>query len=81
MNRTKAAIFSAIGTHEVVVIDRDTKRPEIFRLAGPLYVALQADRDGWLLSESMHGRFRRLESSPPRLEIEDLIEPFRQTTI
>jgi len=77
----KLPFYAAIGTREVVVIDRDTKHPEIFRLAGPQYVALQPDRDGWLLSETMRVRFRRLDTTPPRLVIEDGVEPARQVAI
>lgn len=77
----KLPFYAAIGTREVVVIDRDTKRPEIFRLAGPQYVVLQADRDGWLMSETMRMRFRALDTSPSRLLIEDAIDPSRRTEI
>jgi Uma2 family endonuclease len=77
----KPPFFAAIGTAEVIVIDRDTKRPEIFRLAGSQYVALQADRDEWLLSETMRVRFRRLETTPPRLAIEDAAETSKQIAI
>ena len=76
----KLPFFAAIGTQEVVVIDRDTKQPVIFRLAGSQYVALQVDRDGWLLSETMRVRFRKLDTTPPRLAVEDAIEPARQVT-
>lgn len=77
----KLPFYAAIGTREVVVIDRDTKRPEIFRLAGPQYVALQPDRDGWLISETMRMRFRGLDTSPPRLAIEDAIDPSARAEI
>ncbi len=76
----KLQFFAAIGTREVIVVDRDTKRPEIFRLAGPQYVALQADLDGWLLSETMRVRFRVADAAP-RLVVEDAIEPSTRTEI
>ena len=77
----KLPFFAAIGTREVVVIDRDTKRTEIFPLAGPQYVALQADREGWLLSEVMNVRFRRVETAPPRLAVEDVVDRSTHTEI
>jgi Uma2 family endonuclease len=77
----KLPFYAAIGTHEVIVIDRDTKRPEIFRLAGPQYVALQADRDGWLLSETLRIRFRVLDTTPARLAVEDPIDASVRDTI
>src|SRR5262245_1722442 len=71
----KLPFYGAIGTREVVVIDRDSKRPEVFRLAGSQYVALQPDSEGWLLAETIGIRFRRLDSVPPRLAAEDRAEP------
>jgi Uma2 family endonuclease len=71
----KFPFYAAIGTREVVVIDRDTKRPEIFRLAGSQYVALEPDVEGWLHAETMGVRFRALETVPPRLAIEDRVAP------
>jgi Uma2 family endonuclease len=70
----KLPFYAAIGTREVIVIDRDTKRPEVFRLAGPQYVALQADREGWLLAETLQVRFRS-DGTPPSLQVEDAIDP------
>ena len=67
----KLPFYAAIGTREVIVIDRDTKQPEIFRLAGPQYVAQKADREGWLHAETMQIRFRRAGTTPPRLGVED----------
>jgi Uma2 family endonuclease len=52
----KLPFYAAIGTHEVVIIDRDTKRPEIHRLVAGELVPLQADADGWLLAETMDAR-------------------------
>ncbi len=71
----KLPFYAALGTREVIVIDRDTKRPEIYRLAGAQYVALQPDAAGWLRSEAMTVRFR-LENQPPaRLRVEDAVDP------
>jgi Uma2 family endonuclease len=70
----KLPFFAALGVREVIVIDRDNKRPEIYRLAGPQYVAVQADRDGWLVSDALDVRFGRSEDDPSRvtLIVEDL---------
>ena len=67
----KFPFYAALGIAEVVVIDRDTKRTEIYRLAGSQYVALQQDADGWLRSETMAVRLRAVEGNPPRLRAED----------
>ena len=70
----KLPFYAAIGTREVIVINRDNKRPEVFRLAGSQYVALQQNADGWLRSETMNVRFRAIEGPPPKLRIEDALD-------
>jgi Uma2 family endonuclease len=67
----KLPFYAALGIREAIVIDRDTKRPEIFRLAGAQYVALQPDADHWLRSETMAVRLRVIEGPQPRLRVED----------
>lgn len=71
----KLPFYASIGVKEVIVCDRDSKAPEIFRLAGPQYVALQAD-DG-LVSGTMAIRLRRVEGMPTRLRIEDAADSSR----
>jgi Uma2 family endonuclease len=66
----KLPFYAALGVREVIVIDRDGKRPELYRLAGSQFVALQPDTDGWLRSETMMVRFRVVGGPPPRLAIE-----------
>ena len=77
----KLPFFAALGIREVIVVDRDTKRPQIFRLAGAQYVALQPDADGWLGSETMIVKFRAIEGQPPRLRVEDARDPVVHTEI
>lgn len=67
----KFPFFASLGVREVVIIDRDTKKPEIFRLAGSQYVAVAVDREGWLGSEALRVRLRRSPGSPV-LAIEDV---------
>ncbi len=69
----KLPFYAALGTREVVVVDRDTKRPEIYRLAGSQLVALQPEADGWLRAETMSVRFRVAEGRSA-LQIEDGID-------
>jgi Uma2 family endonuclease len=68
----KLPFFASLGVRETIVIDRDTKKPEIFRLAGSQYVAVAADREGWLTSETLRVRFRH---APHALVIEDVDDP------
>ncbi len=76
----KLPFFAKLSVREVVVIDRDSKRPEVYRLVGVAYVAVAADRDGWVTAETMRLRFRR---APGRtaLVVADLDDPDSQTEI
>jgi Uma2 family endonuclease len=67
----KLPFFAALGVREVIVVDRDTKRPEVYRLAGPQYVAVAEDVDGWVHSTCLGVRLRALAGATPRLAIED----------
>ncbi len=70
----KLPFFASLGVREVIVIDRDTKQPEVLQLKGQQYVAVPADRDGWLASETMRVRFRQPPGSSI-LVIEDVDDP------
>jgi Uma2 family endonuclease len=76
----KLPFYAALGIRDVIVVDRDTKRPEIYRLAGAQYVALQTDADGWLLSETMTVKFGAVDGQP-RLRVEDARDPAVHTEI
>jgi Uma2 family endonuclease len=75
----KFPFFARLGVREVIVVQRDTKDVEIYRLAGSQYVALQADSDKWLQSNVLGVRFRRTEAA--RLVIEDIDDPTSRTEI
>jgi Uma2 family endonuclease len=79
----KLPFYAAAGVSEVIVIDRDSKRSEIYRLAGSQYVAVQADRSGWLASEVLGIRIAGGGGDPRRLTviIEDLLDPSRRYEI
>jgi Uma2 family endonuclease len=68
----KLPFYASLRVHEVVMIDRDTKHPELYRLAGSQYVALQSDDRGWLRSEVMGVRFRSSQDATRRLVVEDV---------
>jgi Uma2 family endonuclease len=46
----KLDFYSKVGVREVWIIDRDTKRPELFELVGEEYRAREPDADGWIRS-------------------------------
>ncbi len=76
----KFPFFAGLGIREVVVIDRDTRRPEAYRLAGKQYLAVAPAPDGWVTAEVLGVRLRRL---PDRdvLRVEALDNPGRWTEI
>ena len=72
----KFPFFAALGVVEVIVIDRDTKQPAMYRLTGPQYLALQQDRDGWLPSDTLDVRLKRSDADANRATL--LIEDRRE---
>ena len=75
----KLPFFAQLGVREMIVIDRDTKRPEVFRLAGSQYLAVSPGLDGFVLAETLGIRFRVVDG--PRLVVEDAAEPSLQMLI
>ena len=53
----KLDFYAELGVREVIVLDRDSSRVEIFRLAGARYVAVSPDDRGRLYSEVLDARF------------------------
>ncbi len=56
----KLPFYAQLHVPEVWIIDRDTRRPEVFRLLNAGYRSLPPDGDGWLLS-SITGILMRAE--------------------
>ena len=64
----KLPFFAKLGVREVVIVDRDTKRVDLFRLVAPGYERLeQGDND--LVCETMGAVFRTLADPQPRLRV------------
>lgn len=76
----KLPFYAHLAVREVVIIDRDSKSPDLYRLAGSRYAAVSGDRDGWLTAETMRLRFRGVPGSDA-LIVEDLDDPGNQTQI
>jgi Uma2 family endonuclease len=49
----KLPFYASVGVREALVIDRKTKKVEVFRLAGDAFVAVAPDPEGRLLLESL----------------------------
>jgi len=77
----KFPFFASLGVREVIVIDRDSKRPELYRLAGSQFVALQEDEQGLLRSESMNVRFGRIAGEKSQLAVVDAVDPGKRAEI
>jgi Uma2 family endonuclease len=75
----KLSFFARLGVREVIVVGCDSKQPEIFRLAGTQYVAVQADRERWVRSDTLNVRFTRTAAG--RLVIEDANDPATRSEI
>jgi len=64
----KLPFFASLGVREAVAIDRDSKRPEVHRLAAGRFVRAAADPSGWVASETLGVRMRALGT---KLVVED----------
>ena len=71
----KLPFFAKLGVREVVVIDRDSKRPEVLRLGETGYLAVATDRSGGVPSEVLRVRFRLAPGETPSLIVDDLDDP------
>lgn len=67
----KLSFYAAIGVKEVIVVDRDSKEPQVFRLVGAQYAAARPDPEGWLHSEVLRIRLLHGPGNPAHLRIED----------
>jgi Uma2 family endonuclease len=77
----KFPFYAELRIAEVIVIDRDTRRTEIYRLAGPQYAAIQADRNGSVASEVLAVRFTPPHGDSTYLLVDDLRDPSKRRDI
>jgi Uma2 family endonuclease len=71
----KLPFYAALGVAEVIVVQRDSKEPEIFRLGGAEYSPIEPDGDETLLSIALGVRLRRVAGPAARLRIDDASDP------
>jgi Uma2 family endonuclease len=77
----KLPFFAKLGVLEVIVVDRDSKRAEVYRLAGAQYLAVTADADGGVVSDTLGVRFHRTDGPITRLVVQDVQDPSVRTEI
>lgn len=75
----KFAFFAQLGVREIIVIHRDTREPELYRLAGQQFAVVAKDPDGWLHSDVLGVRLTRTAAG--RLVIEDVEDRLLRTEI
>lgn len=63
----KFDFYAKLGVLEVWIIDRDSKRPEVYELAGNAYRLRMAGNEGWILSNVAGTEMRH--SADDKLEI------------
>jgi Uma2 family endonuclease len=67
----KLPFFATLGVREVLIIDRNTKRVEVFVLSGGRYEPRAGDPDGSVASIVLQVRWRTLPGEPTRLRVTD----------
>jgi Uma2 family endonuclease len=63
----KLDFYAKVGVREVWIIDRDSKRPEVFELIDDAYQLRECDAEGWVVSQVAGVEFRA--SKDEKLEI------------
>jgi len=54
----KIPFYEAAGAGEVLIVDRDTRRPEVWRRSGKKLAPVSPGTDGWLYCEGLKAFFR-----------------------
>lgn len=77
----KLPFFRALGVKEVIVVDRDSKEPEVFRLGRAGYESVSPDAGGGLLSHELGVRLLPIAGKCPGLRVEDAGDPSTATVV
>lgn len=54
----KISFYERVGVRELLIVDRDTRVPEVLRLVRKRYSVVQPDADGWIYCEGLRAFFR-----------------------
>jgi Uma2 family endonuclease len=71
----KMPFYAALEIDELLVIDRDSRRLELYRLAGKQYVAVSSNADGWLPLTTFPIALGSTKDA--QIEVEDRASPAR----
>ncbi len=66
----KMPFYERIGVREIIIVDRDTKKVEIYRLVKDKFVAVSPNTEGWLYCEGLKAYFKtsQIEEGKPVLK-------------
>lgn len=73
----KLPFYAQVGVREVLVVDRDSRLPELFRLSRGNLKPVSPDADGWVPCDALKARFKsgpRVKGKPVllvRLDLDD----------
>ncbi len=70
----KLDFYAQIGVPEVWIVDRDSRKPEVWRLRGKNYRAIEVDAAGWLVSQATNVALRVRRPRKLWLQLKD-VEP------
>jgi Uma2 family endonuclease len=71
----KLPFFAKLGVTEVVIVDRDSKRIDVFHLPSGQYLQQEPDAEGEVTSPALGVGLRTLAAEPPRLRVRDTAGP------
>jgi len=77
----KLPFYASLRVREVVLIHRDSKKPEVHRLTAGRFVEVVADPSGWVASETLGIRLRASRQEPARLLVEKTADPATRAEI
>ncbi len=66
----KFEFWARLGVPELIVIEPEARRVEIYRFAGGRYVAVPPDGQGWCHAASIDVRFSTAPGDKPRLRVQ-----------
>ncbi len=78
----KFPFYARLRVPEIVVVHRDSRKPEVYRLAGKQYVAVAPAGNGWVTAEVLRIRLRlRTVRKRAMIELRSLLDPRHRASI
>ena len=77
----KLGFYASLGVPEVIMVEPEARKIEIWKLNAGSYVQLLPTPDGTFVSAQLEVSFRTIAGEPPRLEIADQRDPRNRLSI